>query len=56
MKQYYRTIDKLGDKLVIETWHGDTSRASWLLTNKFQVLPLGTKKPKNVPRETIKEF
>ena len=56
MKQYYRVINKIGDKLTIETWHGDTSRAEWLLKTKFQVLPLGTKRPSNVSRETIKEF
>ena len=56
MIQYYRTIDKLGDKLIIETWRGDNSRIGWLLKAKSQVLPLGTTKPKTVPHETIKEF
>lgn len=56
MKQYYRVIDKIDGQLKIETWHGDNLRANWLLRNKFQVLPLGTQKPKNVSRETIKEF
>lgn len=54
MKQYYRTITK--DGKAIEIWHGDTARASWLLTTNKLVLPLGTHKPKNVLRETIKEF
>ena len=54
MKQYYRTI--ANDVKTIEVWHGDTARASWLLTTNKLVLPLGTRKPKNVSRETIKEF
>lgn len=54
MKQYYRTISKDGKD--IEVWHGDPTRADWLLTRNKLVLPLGTKKPKNVSRETIKEF
>ena len=54
MKQYYRTITK--DGTAIEVWHGDPARANWLLTTNKLVLPLGTRKPKNVSREAIKEF
>lgn len=54
MKQYYRTISKDGNK--VETWHGDTSRATWLLTSNKLVLPLGVHKPKNLSQEQIKQF
>lgn len=54
MKQYYRTISKNG--LAIEVWHGDSAKAGWLLETNKLVLPLGTRKPKNVSHETIKEF
>lgn len=54
MKQYYRTISK--NKSVIEIWYGDPARAGWLLETNKMVLPLGTHKPKNVSRETIREF
>ena len=54
MKQYYRTLSKDGTK--IEVWHGDPARADWLLTINKLVIPLGTRKPKNIRRELIKEF
>lgn len=53
MKQYYRTLN--ADNTTTY-WHGDTIRAVWLLKTNKLVLPLGTHKPKNVSRETIREF
>lgn len=54
MKQYYRTISKHGS--AIETWYGEPSKAEWLLKTNKLVLPLGTRKPRNVSHETIREF
>lgn len=53
MKQYYRTINTDNTSTY---WHGDTTRATWLLKTNKLVFPLGTRKPKNVSRETIREF
>lgn len=53
MKQYYRTINTNNS---FSYWHGDNERATWLLKTNKLVLPLGTRKPKNVSRETIREF
>lgn len=52
MKQYYLVI-KNSEK---EYWCGDSSRAYVLLQIGNIVLPLGGRKPKNVSRETIKQF
>ena len=51
-KQYYKVIR--GGK--IEFWHGESARAAEALSHWFFILPLGSKKPRNVSRETIKEF
>lgn len=56
MKHYYKTIDFVGNHLVVEIWHGSSKNTAWLYTTKKFVLPLGVFKPRNVPRETIKEF
>ena len=55
---YYETIKIIGDTTNIAYWAGDNSKAT-ALVKKFNfdfIRPLGTKKPKNVSRETIMEF
>ena len=37
-------------------WRGDSSRAGVLLSIGELIIPLGNKKPKNVSRETLKQF
>lgn len=56
MKQYYRLHDTLFQ--YDEYWHGDSDRADFLLKLgvPFVIIPLGTRRPRNVSRETIKEF
>ena len=54
MINYYRTINTTTGQ--IEVWKGDASKSHWLLTTSNLILPLGNKPPKNVSRETIKEF
>lgn len=49
MTQYYAVVTN-GK---VTHWHGDSSRASVLLTMNALVLPLGNRKPKNVE---VKEF
>lgn len=61
MKQYYKLIDPFGmtkynTQPVVSYWHGDPAKAKVLLSLRGFVLPLGTRKPKNVSRETIHEF
>lgn len=58
MRMYYETIKVLGDTTNIAYWAGDNSKAT-ALVKKFNfdfIRPLGTKKPRNVSRETIMEF
>ena len=50
-KQYYKIIRK-GK---VEIWHGESDRVHMLRHDSF-ILPLGYRKPRNVSRETIKEF
>ena len=52
MKQYYKVVRDTK----VEVWHGESSRAEKALNHWSFILPLGTKKPANVSRETIKEF
>ena len=52
MKQYYLVLTA-GHSAV---WHGDTKRSNTLTKLGGMILPLGTRKPRNVSRETIKEF
>lgn len=52
MIQYYITI-RDGKE---EYWRGKSENAGVLLTFGALVLPLGNKKPRNVSRETLKEF
>lgn len=52
MKQYYCTIDNG----VVQYWYGDSAKASLLLKFNRLILPLGTRKPRNVSRETLKQF
>ena len=55
-KQYYLLRDTLFH--YNEIWHGESERADFLLNlgKPFIIIPLGTRKPRNVSRETIKEF
>ena len=52
MKQYYIVFKNRE----MEYWCGDSARAYVLLQIGNIVLPLGSRKPKNVSRETIKQF
>lgn len=54
MKQYYQLINTITNKT--EYWSGDSTHSSHLLKFGKLILPLGTHKPKNVSRETIKQF
>lgn len=59
MKMYYALIDTNVKPLtqpIITYWMGDSTRASFLTRLRGSVLPLGTRKPRNVSRETIREF
>ena len=57
MKAYYATIDTCKPvKDMIQYWVGDNSKAVILTHSNKLVLPLGTRKPRNVSRETIKQF
>lgn len=59
MKQYYALIDTNVKPLttpVITYWCGDSTKASFLTRLRGFVLPLGTRKPRNVSRETIYQF
>lgn len=57
MKQYYRTSKWIGDTENIAYWHGDMEKSDKLIKFGFDfILPLGTRKPRNVSRETIMEF
>ena len=55
-KQYYMIYDTLFQHK--DYWHGESDRASFLLKlgNPMMVIPLGNRRPRNVSRETIKEF
>lgn len=54
MKQYYQVYNPVTSTSTY--WIGDSSKASFLLEFGNLILPLGNKKPKNVSRETIKQF
>lgn len=54
MKQYYKLYNTNTQQF--EYWHGDTTMSKFLLTLGRYIIPLGNKLPKNVSRETIKEF
>ena len=57
MKQYYATIDTCkSPQNMVQYWVGDNSKAVILTHSNKLVLPLGTRKPRNVSRETIKQF
>ena len=59
MKMYYALIDTNTHPLttpIITYWCGDNSKASILTQLRGLVLPLGTRKPRNVSRETIYTF
>ena len=54
MKQYYKVINTSNHS--IEYWKGETSNSSWLLSTGNFIIPLGNRLPKNVSRETLKQF
>lgn len=56
MKQYYLLLNFTS--LTTEYWFGDTDNRKQLLNlrNYGAILPLGTRKPRLKPYETIKEF
>jgi len=54
MKQYYYLYDTTFHTK--SCWHGDIEKADFLLQLAQMVIPLGTRRPRNVSRETIKEF
>lgn len=54
MKQYYCMIDTTFHTK--RYWHGDNTKTKVILSLGDLIIPLGTKKPKNVSRETIREF
>lgn len=56
MKQYYKTIKKVGTEIVVTYWHGESTRADFLFSSHDFVMARGTRKPNNVPPEDIKEF
>lgn len=59
MKMYYLLLDTNTEPLLkpVQTyWHGDNSRAQFLTTLRGFVIPLGTKKPKKLSSETLREF
>ena len=51
---YYKLFNPINK--TVEYWHGSPARSSFLLTIGVLILPLGSRLPKNVSRETIKEF
>lgn len=52
MKQYYMVFDSN----TTTYWCGDSLKASFLTQLNKMIIPLGNKKPKNVSRETLKQF
>lgn len=54
MKQYYQLYNPITRTTSI--WSGDTTKSTNLLKFASIIIPLGTRKPKNVSRETIKQF
>lgn len=51
---YYKVYNTTTHK--IEYWRGDPANAGFLLTTGNFIIPTGTHKPRNVSRETIKQF
>lgn len=56
MIQYYRVLKLKPYNYSDAIWHGDSSKAHFLVLLGDFIIPLGTRKPKNVSRETIKNF
>ena len=54
MINYYKLVNTSTHK--IEYWKGDTSSSSWLLSTNCFIIPLGTRLPKTVSRETLHHF
>lgn len=51
-KQYYKCLKVIDGKTVIDYWH--TSTPIMIMNCYDFIIPLGTRAPKNVSRETIK--
>lgn len=56
MKQYYLASKKVGTDIQVECWHGESDRAGFLFNSYDYVLALGTRKPRSINKEDIKEF
>ncbi len=56
MVQYYKTSKKVGAEIKVEYWHGESDRAGFLFNTHDFIIAIGTKKPRNIPTEQIKEF
>lgn len=56
MKQYYQLLDPSFNPPITTYWCGESSKATILTKLRGFVIPLGTRKPKNVSRETIRQF
>lgn len=56
MIMYYLLVDPTLHPSVNTYWRGDNSRAGFLTELRGFVIPLGTRKPRNVSHETIREF
>ena len=54
MKQYYQVYNPLTSTSTY--WTGDSTKANFLLTSNNFIIPLGSKKPKKVSRETLHQF
>ena len=56
MIMYYLLTDPTFHPSVNTYWRGDNSRAGFLTKLGGFVIPLGTRKPRNVSHETIRQF
>lgn len=52
-KQYYKTLNMVGDKTIISYWY--TNKPIFLMNTYDFVIPLGTRKPRNIPADQIKQ-
>ena len=59
MKQYYQTRKVKGDTIQVAYWmteHPEQARAICLSLNLDFILPLGNKRPRNIPKEFFQEI
>lgn len=56
MKMYYVLIDPTIKPCINTYWHGDNSSANFLTRLRGFVLPLGTRKPKNLTGSTVQDI